>query len=275
MQYKNLYFVFLLLSLPATGLAQFSNIYEAKRYVIGSWESVPEEQTTDGIISLTIRRDPAETKQRVIFYADGTLDFIPPKYIDKDQHPQRNHWEIVQNADGNYYIQSTRQNGILVVESRYNFEGTDYLVWNYAVKFRREGEVRSRRENREGGANRYPDSHASNGLLRYDGYYQAPDPWGGCELLKFYRDGTVVKSTCDLSPDWNSPSQISERLQRGKGQSEGRFTLDNANIEFKVSESNQDHYYNYRGQLTEGMLYLHLSSYNGYEGDFTFTFYRY
>lgn len=115
-----------------TSFGQFNNIYQAERFVVGSWKSMGT--TSNQAVSIQISQDYVGS--RVTFFKGGTFR----KQLGKlyDNKVIEGTWEVKPDENGNYYLEEKQGKGMFIMIVRYKFEGHDYLVDNFGVRFRRD-----------------------------------------------------------------------------------------------------------------------------------------
>ena len=110
--------------------ANFKSIYDAERFIIGSWKSIGSSNENGG---LEISRDYIGSK--ITFYNNGTYKKTLGKMY--DNQVIEGTWQVKPDEYANYYLEEKQGAGLFVIIVKYTFEGRDYLVNSCGVKFRR------------------------------------------------------------------------------------------------------------------------------------------
>jgi hypothetical protein len=124
--------IFLFLYTITLSAQNFESIYQAERFVMGSWKSMGTK--SNQAVSIQMSQDMIGSK--VTFYRGGTFR----KQLGKlyDNKVIEGTWEVKPDENGNYYLEERQGKGMFVMIVTYNFEGRDYLIDNFGVRFRRD-----------------------------------------------------------------------------------------------------------------------------------------
>lgn len=120
--------ILMMLSFSGYIFSQFESIYEAEDYVLGEWVQYQEPNNSGFSITIT------NVGHSIIFLSEhrfiqNTGDAFGNKKIEGK-------WEVERNEYGEYVVR-VETGGWLKIISRYRFDGLDYLIDDWRVKYRR------------------------------------------------------------------------------------------------------------------------------------------
>lgn len=125
---KFLLTIFILLAISGNVFSQFESIYEAEDYVLGEWVQYQEPSSSGFSVTIT------NVGHSIIFLSEYKFIQNTGEAFGNKQIEGR--WQVERNEYGEYVVR-VETGGWLKIISRYRFDGLDYLIDDWRVKYRR------------------------------------------------------------------------------------------------------------------------------------------